>query len=245
MTSLASTQLLYLENSLQFDANGTILTVQDQEDGKKAVILDQTIFYPQGGGQPCDLGIIETESGVFEVTSVYFDAEIVYHVGNFRSGRFDSDQPAKISINSERRLQLSKIHTAGHLLDVAMLNLDLKLPPTKGYHYPDSPYVEYLGIIPAEDRAEVKQKLESELKRLIQEGFEVKAQSATRDQLADLCYFVPAWLPEDKPIRVVTVYGKLACPCGGTHVKNINELGSVKIKKIKAKSGKTRITYQL
>jgi len=61
-----------------------------------------------------------------------------------------------------------------------------------------------------------------------------------------LCDFVPSYLsPADNSIRIVTVAGEFGCPCGGTHVKNISEIGSVKIPKISAKSGKTRVSYLL
>lgn len=244
MSTIPPTQLLYLEQSNLEKITARILAIQN-DDEQILLRLDQTIFYPRGGGQPHDQGIIESETGRFAVNDVYFADGWVYHAGKFLTGRFDVGQDVNLILDMERRSQHAKLHTAGHLLDVAVLNLGFEMTPTKGYHYPDSPYVEYDGVIPAEIRAETKQKLDAELSRLIDEGFEIQDQLVTADQLPDLCYFVPARLPEGKPIRVVTVYDRLGCPCGGTHIKNINQLGAVTIRKIKVKSGKTRITYQV
>lgn len=241
--TLAPTKLLYLNDSYKFEDKAKVLVVQDGENDKKVVLLDQTIFYPQGGGQAYDTGRIENSHGTFHVQEVRFIDGIVHHIGTFESGSFETSQDVKLHVDKERRMLNTKLQSGGHLLDIALRNIGHNLTPSKGYHFPDGPYVEYDGDIPIEKREEIRAQLEKEVNRLIKEGFEVKTQLVDKEKLKELCYFVPEFIPKDKPARVVVIYGKLGLPCGGTHVKNIKDIGKMTITKISTKSGKTRISY--
>lgn len=239
-----ATTLLYLENMHLFEAKAKMLSVQDGENGKKVIVLNQTIFYAQGGGQPFDTGKIENNNGVFCVSEVRKKDGIVNHIGVFESGAFEPGQDVKLFVDETRRVLNSKLHSAGHVIDVAMKNIGLDFIPGKGYHFPDGPYVEYEGAISEEQREETKAKIETEVNRIIQLGSQVKVQTVSFSEVELLCGFVPSYLsPSDSAIRIVTVAGKFGCPCGGTHVKNIQEIGSVKIPKISPKSGNLRVSY--
>ncbi|MDP3742045.1 MAG: alanine--tRNA ligase-related protein [Candidatus Micrarchaeota archaeon] len=240
------TKLLYLDNMPLLEATANVVSVSHGENGKQIINLDQTIFYAQGGGQPFDTGKIETSKGVFKVQEVRKKDGVVNHVGVFESGNFEIGDEVNLFVDAERRALNSKLHSAGHVIDVAMKNVGLDFIPGKGYHFPDGPYVEYDGEVLPEQREEYGQKLETEANRLIQLGSEVKVQTVSFSEVKLLCGFVPSYLsPVDGAIRIVTVAGEFGCPCGGTHVKNISEISSVKIPKISAKSGKTRVSYLL
>ena len=246
MATLKDTNLFYLDDSFRFEDAAKVLGLQDTETGDKVIFLDQTIFHPQGGGQPYDTGYIKTSKAVFEVNEVRFIEGVVHHIGIFTEGNFAAGDDVQLIIDQSRRVHNCKIHSAGHVVDVAMSNIGFRFPPNKGYHFPDSPYVEYIGIIPPEEREAVRTKLEAETNELITKGGEVTTQIVEqREDLSDLCDFVPDYIPEDKPIRVVTVAQNIGCPCGGTHVRNINEIGELTIRKIKVKNGKTRVSYQI
>ena len=243
--SKVPTTLLYFEDAQLFKSEAKVMNVTAIEDGLFQIILDQTIFYPQGGGQPYDLGSIRTDDAEFEIESVRFADGFVLHNGNFQSGSIDKNNDVTLEIDSDRRKLNSKNHTAGHLIDTAMANCNFNFTPTKGYHFPDSPYVEYEGMIEADDREEAIEKLNGELTRLISVGGKVQSLIVgSYSDLKDYCQFVPAYVPKDKPVRVVTVAG-LGCPCGGTHVQEIADLKSVKVSKIKSKSGNARIGYRV
>ncbi|MBL4753267.1 MAG: hypothetical protein JKY52_06690, partial [Flavobacteriales bacterium] len=204
----------------------------------------KTIFYPQGGGQPCDHGEIKLESLSINVISVRFDEGIVYHFIE-QAVELPIGEIVELLVNKERRELNSRIHTAGHLIDTAMINCGYDYHPTKGYHFPDSPYVEYEGMIAVEDRKKVCATIEEEANRLIAtaqpiESFVVEAY----EQLKEHCPTVPAYVPKDKPIRVVKV-GGIGCPCGGTHVQDLSLLGQIRVPKIKAKGGNIRVSYRL
>lgn len=233
------TILEYLNDSNTTSDTAVVVDAGENEFGQY-IILDSTIFYPQGGGQPCDTGSI----GNFTVNKVVFSNTTVLHYGNGEVPTIG--QHVDISIDADRRWSNSMIHTAGHLLDVAMMNCGFNFPPTKGYHFPDSPYVEYHGVIEPEKREETKRLLNSELERLIGVGSEIRSELVhNKNDLKTLCPFVPDYIPEDKPTRVVTVVNNIGCPCGGTHINNINELGKVEVHRIKVKSGNTRVSYRI
>ncbi|HIO71867.1 MAG TPA: hypothetical protein EYN38_02040 [Flavobacteriales bacterium] len=240
-----TTALLYFDDAELYTANASVLDVRISTEGDTQLILDRTIFYPQGGGQPFDLGTVQTENSVFEIESVRFADGFVLHNGNFRSGNIKVGEAVDLKIDVERRVLNAKNHTAGHLIDAAMANCNFNFTPTKGYHFPDSPYVEYNGMIEADDREAAMEKLDAELARLISTGGKVEALLVdSYADLKDYCQFVPAYVPKDKPVRVVRVAG-LGCPCGGTHMSEISDLVSVKVSKIKSKSGNVRIGYQV
>jgi len=243
-----TTAPLYWQDTYAFEANGKVISVSDAEKNLKCVILDKTIFYPQGGGQPFDTGsIISADGAKFNVQDVRSKASQVLHLGTFEENRqFKEGEEVKLQIDKEKRILHAKLHSGGHLLDVALMNVgQTQLEPGKGHHFPGGSYVEYKGTIPAEQREEVKKKVEFEIERLISAGSDVKVVMVEYDQIKDFCGNVPEYLPKGQPARIVTLVGKMACPCGGTHVKNIKEIGSVKVRKFVVKSGTTRVSYDV
>lgn len=105
--------------------------------------------------------------------------------------------------------------------------------------------MEYSGDISPHLKDTLKSKLEEEINRLIKQGSEVKVQIVPYSEIASLCGGkIPSYLPKDKEARIVTV-SDLGCPCGGTHIKNIQEIQGIVIRKITAKKGKVRISYEL
>jgi alanyl-tRNA synthetase len=78
---IMETGLLYLDNTYLFESSGKILRCEEDTDGYKVLVLDQTNFYPQGGGQPFDTGIIQCGNATFRVKSVRFSGGEVIHRG--------------------------------------------------------------------------------------------------------------------------------------------------------------------
>jgi Ser-tRNA(Ala) deacylase AlaX len=158
---MQSTELLYLKDYRALSCQARVLDVREEEgNGRSVVVLDQTIFYPQGGGQPYDQGYIESPSARLRVEEVRYNDGAVNHIGVFvvrsdspqGSGSFAEGDEVVCTVDKERRELLSRIHSAGHVVDWAVLNLGLPWKPGKGYHFPDGPYVEYEGIIEESNR---------------------------------------------------------------------------------------------
>jgi len=239
-----NTELLYMQDSYLFEGSAKVVSTSDGEDGKKVVILDKTIFYPQGGGQRFDVGKISNATTVFNVEEVRFVDGQVLHIGSYESGEFKAGDEVKLEIDKDRRILHSKLQSAGHLIDMAVRNLgytDLK--PTKGAHYPEWSQVEYEGVIPPEEVETIAEKIQAELDKMIEQGYEVKIEMSSKDEAQKKCYILPPSLPDNKPIRIVAVWDDLFMPCGGTHVKNVSELKGLKITKVKCKKGVTKISY--
>ncbi len=101
--------------------------------------MDGTIFYPQGGGQPYDQGVIESAKGKFLVEEVRFVDGIVKHIGMFERGSFEKGDEVTCHVDKARRDLHSRLHSAGHIVDMGMTELGLGWIPGKGYHFPDGP----------------------------------------------------------------------------------------------------------
>ncbi len=242
---MQKTRLVYLDDSHKME-NGAKFLSLERIDGKGiAVVLDQTIFYPQGGGQPADQGQISSSNATFNVNDVRLVDGVVHHYGTFSNGEFVGDEPVMLRINPDRRLFHTKLHSAGHLIDATVRLLELPLTPTKGYHFSDGPYVEYDGEIPVDQREDIRLRLEQKVNELMNSKLETQVVYATQAQMQELCGFIPSYIINDKEIRVVTLVPKLGCPCGGTHVKNSQDIGHITLTKIRVKGGQSRICYKL
>jgi Ser-tRNA(Ala) deacylase AlaX len=235
-----ATILRYLDDSELYEYAAQIVNMTI--DGTSVEItLDETIFYPQGGGQPTDKGSISTAGGKAEVTRVSFvDGEVI-HSGSLLAGQLAAGEPVNLRIDAARRRLHAHLHTGGHLVMTAVDRL-IGLPATKGYHFPDGPYVEFEGSVAPEERESVLVAVQGELDRLVEEDSEVTDRYDTVENLRASGVYIPAQIPEGKPTRVVVTSGYQS-PCGGTHVKRLGELAGLQAKGVKTKSGKTRVSY--
>lgn len=215
--------------SLECDAN--IMSIR-KEEGKTIIILDQTVFYPQGGGQPCDLGSIKNEDGVFLVEHVQYVDGVVEHVGEIEQGELSKGQKVNCRVDSKRRNINTRLHSAGHLVDLALKKLNIDWEPGKGFHFPSGPYVEYTGLLNSDKKEEVMKNIEDMCNQLIGENF-VTTVSVDEDGEKN-----------GKPLRTV-YYGDFGIHCGGTHVSQLSEIEKIIIRKIKSKKEVIRISYSI
>ena len=234
------TKLNYLDDTYLFESKATFIEIRENEKGE-AVILDETIFYPQGGGQPADTGKIILDNIIFSVTDVRLDENgIVWHFGKFQNGGFNKNDKVILKIDSDRRLINTKLHSAGHLLDCAVIKMGIKnITATKGFHFPNGPSVEYNGTI--ENSAEIIPELEKIVNELIVKNLQIEKQTLSSDEAKKQ----GVWAPEGKSARIVNFEGFPNCGCGGTHVKSSSEIGQIIIRKIKSKKGITKISYSV
>ncbi len=202
----------------------TNVTHSETHDGLTVITLEDTIFHPQGGGQPADRGTIEGSQGLMQVTHVKKrENGMIEHIGTMIEGAITSGDAVTCAIDQAARQLHSRLHSAGHLLDVALEKLSLCWEPGKGYHFIDGPYVEYLTTdTPDTDLA---QQIEHITAQLVQEN-------------------IPTIIELQGTKRIVHLGGK-AVPCGGTHVQSLGEIGTLKIRNIKQKQGTVKIGYTL
>jgi Ser-tRNA(Ala) deacylase AlaX len=228
-----STELLYMKDMEQTQCSAKIVDSQ-QSESKTVLILDQTIFHPQGGGQPYDTGIIKGIDGffVFQVQEVRFIDGVVHHIGTIENGQLSVSVEVNCFIDEERRKLNSRLHSAGHLMDMALKELNIDWISGKGYHFPQGAYVEYSGKLDGLDVESLKLKIEEKFNEIISRNIETKL------------VFDNQKLQNGKPRRTV-FYGEYGIPCGGTHVSNLNKIIAIVIRKIKKEKDSIRISYSI
>jgi len=201
------------------------------KDNKKFVILDNTLFYPDGkGGQIGDRG----EIGGKKVNFVYEENGKIFHFVE----DFPQDIEVKARIDGKRRLDISIQHTSQHILSRVILNLYKK--ETVSFHMGEeiSTFdIEYFDI-----KKEDIKRIEEEANKIVSSKKEVKTYFIDEEDIDKIQLRKNVDL--DGKIRVVEIDDFDKTMCGGTHIKNTIEIKLIKIVKFeKIKGNLIRIYY--
>ena len=224
------TQALFREDAYRRHCQATVEEVTDQ-----GIVLDATVFYPLGGGQPGDIGVLHFNQGQVEIVDTrHGDGGCILHVPADDAILPGAGEQVTAEIDFERRHRLMRMHTCLHLLSAV-----LPYPVTGGqvsdgsgrldFDLPDSP-----------DKTEV----ERALNELIEADHPVgsrwidEAELEARPELVKTLSVQP---PKGAGrIRLIDIPGVDLQPCGGTHVAHTGEIGPVRIKKIEKKGRQNR-----
>lgn len=238
-----NTALNYLNNTYQFETYCNIVASSHDENGHY-VILDQTIFYPQGGGQPSDTGLMEVKGLAISVHKVKVVESEVRHYSDQDCSKLIG-QTALCTIDREKRLLHAKLHTAGHLISNVVEKFYLNWTAVKGHHYPGQSYVEF--IQKKENLTNVSiEKLNMEIKKYIELDALLSVDQVSADDLKAICTNMDVNnLDCDQLIRIVRINDFSFSPCAGTHVKSLKELTGLEITKCKIKSNSMKISYHI
>lgn len=229
------TELIYLKDSYLYDYQDSKIIDLWENDFWKYIVLDKTIFYPQGWWQPSDTWVISSKKWRFLVKKASIIDAVVYHYWDFDYGDFEIWDNIYLKIDKEKRFINAKNHSAWHLIDVAMKNIWFwYLNPTKWYHFPEWCYVEYEWDF-YEDKDDFISKLNIELGNLIKKDIKVVIKEGL------------SWIksPIWKKSRFVNFDWYDGCWCGWTHIKSSKELGEIFIRKIKYKKWVLKISYEV
>jgi len=226
---------IYLTSTNQLELMTSITSVGSDTRGPYVTTAHQ-IFHPQGGGQPADVGIIETASGqIFEVEHTAWSAEEIRLYGALEASQAWVGQSVKCEVNKERRFENAKLHTAGHLLAQVAEALDSRLKAKKGHHFPGQSYIEFETITeerPVIDRSE----LETALMRALEDDHPIYVKLEESRDLRQA---------GGRGLRTVQIGGYNPLPCGGTHVNSLACIGKIQIVSQKWKSQLLRIRYSV
>lgn len=238
------TELLYLQDFYVENCQATVTEVTELDDGMIDVQLDRTCFYPRGGGQDWDTGTISVGDAVFLVESVRLDEKgNVHHIGTYQNGILSAGDTIDGIVDSKRREINTRLHSAGHVLDMAVDSLGLEWIATKGQHFPDLSAIEYSGEWNPEKAEQLKIDIENTANQFIKKGSANTLRFVSKEEMKSICKHVPENIPENKPSRVVMYGETFGIPCGGTHLKDIKDVSAVNITKLKSKKGVIRLSY--
>ncbi|KNF08369.1 alanyl-tRNA editing protein AlaX-M [Gottschalkia purinilytica] len=225
-----SSQLIFQEDSYVREFDCKIISVNEEEN---AVVLDKTAFYPGGGGQPCDLGVLETASNTYTITKVKKKGDHIYH---YIDGKLpEVNEACTGKIDWERRYKLMRTHTAMHILS-AVAWRDYKAQVTGG----DMELLKGRMDLEFENfDKELILEIEKKINEEVENGRSIKIDILEREEafkIPDLIRTKINLLPEGiREIRTVEIEGLDYQADGGTHVKNTTEVGKVKVVNYKSK----------
>jgi misacylated tRNA(Ala) deacylase len=234
------TELLYQTDSYLQEFDADLLSVKQEE---RAVVLDRTAFYPGGGGQPCDFGSLMVGDVSYPVEKVKKQgAEVLHFLGG--SLPLPSDGSAFHGIlDWSRRHKLMRTHTALHLLcgtvfrDYGALVTGGDMEPLKGR----------MDFEFETMRGDLVREIESAVNKEVQESREIRVNILPREeafQIPDLIRTKINLLPEGiMQVRTVEIVGLDLQADGGTHVRNTNEVGKIRVVDYKSKGAINKRLY--
>ena len=165
-------------------------------------------------------------------------------MGHYAAGTFNVGDTVRCKVAEDRRAINTRIHSGGHLLGMAVRQLGWQWKPGKGAHYPHMAFVEYSGEFDSEQKQKLMDELQAKINELLANGSTNSIKFMTPEAMAAAGAVVPETLPKGKPTRAV-FYNDFPVPCGGTHVKNVKDIGKVIITGIKGKDGSIRVSYSV
>ena len=239
-----ATEQLYLrsiEAGYYTNFGATVTSVEADK-----VTLDRTLFYPLGGGQNWDTGTLEGPNGLLNVLEVRGRGNILHSLDT--NHQLEVGDEVIGSVDWQRRHAHMRMHTAQHIVSGVVYETFNGARTVGNQIHHDRSRIDFNPISFTEEMLE---QISQTVNQLIDENHKVTDSTMTREE-------VNAEMPPDrtnmnllpasvKQLRVVKIGDNIdLCPCAGTHVRELSEIGHMKItgKKSKGK-GTQRITYEL
>jgi misacylated tRNA(Ala) deacylase len=208
---------------------------------ERGVVLDRTVFYPMGGGQAGDRGVLklpdDAELQIVDTRKGELPGEITHVPGPGQEAllaRLEPGLAVQATIDTERRQRHMRFHTATHLLCALVPHPVDGCSITADYARLDFHMTEPLD----------KETLNAGLARLVGEAHPVGHRWISEEELdanPGLVRSMSVQPPRGQGrVRVLEIEGVDVQPCGGTHVGNTAEIGRVVVTKIEKKSAMTR-----
>lgn len=224
------TEELFRDDSYLKSCDATVLATEEN-----SIILDRTVFYPMGGGQPGDTGSLRLAGGeLLDIVDTRKGEGGIHHIAAAGSTMPATGERVHAEIDWERRYRLMRMHTCMHLLCSI-----IPLGVTGGSIRDGSARLDFDAPDPL-DKVEVTGKLNE----LIEQKHDVETRWISDEELdaqPDLVRTMSVEPPRGGGrIRLVNVNSVDLQPCGGTHVKNIGEIGRVRVSKIEKKGKHNR-----
>lgn len=228
--------MLYQDDSYLKEYEAEVIEVNND----KYIVLNDTIFYPNAGGQPYDTGLMIKNGEEYKVIYVgKFDGKISHEVDN--PGLKIGDR-VRCVIDWERRYTLMRYHTAAHVLSKVIFNETGAV--TSGNQLGvDGSRIDF--TLEGFDRNKVQGWID-QANEIIAKKIPVKIEQIPREEALKIPDFIrtKANLVQDiKILRIVKIEGFDIQACGGTHLKNLVEIGRIELVKVDNKGKDNRRIY--
>lgn len=218
--SLYTNRLYYL-NAEHLRHKARIIDIHSEEN---IVVLNETIFHPQGGGQPSDQGTI---NGIKLVKAINAsDSLTVLHLLESVKNLNIGDE-VNLIVDTDTRVINTRLHSAGHLIHNIGEAEFTNMKVVKGHHFPKEACVEFI-FEHAPDITQFISKMDECLKASVETGA-----------------LVISSFNEITRIRTIKFADYAASPCGGTHVSTLDKIGDIIIKGAKIVKDKSRSETRL
>jgi misacylated tRNA(Ala) deacylase len=232
---MTATTLLFRDDAYSRSCHSTVVGLTPEG----GVIVDRTIFYAQGGGQPGDVGTIVLGNGdTVEIANTVYAADrsqVAHLVGADAASRFQVGDAVELQLDWARRFKRMRVHTALHLLSVV-----LPYPVTGGSIGDGNGRLDFDIADAGLDKTDLTDKLNA----LIARDASVTERWITDEELdanPSLVKTMSVKPPRGSGrVRLVEIEGIDLQPCGGTHVRRTGEIGAVAITDIEKKGKQNR-----
>ena len=234
------TRPLYHTDAYVQEFDAVVMAALQEE---RAVILDQTAFYPGGGGQPCDLGSLTIDGATYAVDKVKKQGDDILHFLGGMEALPTIGSAAHGTLDWARRYKLMRIHTALHVLcgtvfrDYGALVTGGDMEPLKGR----------LDFEFETMRGELVREIETAINKEVQTGREIRVNILPREEafrIPDLIRTKINLLPQGiTHVRTVEIVGLDLQADGGTHVRNTSEVGRIRVADYKSKGAINKRIY--
>ncbi|HSS70409.1 MAG TPA: alanyl-tRNA editing protein [Casimicrobiaceae bacterium] len=228
-----ATELLFRSDAYLRSADARVVAVSE-----RGVELDRTIFYPLGGGQAGDTGVLVRENGdriAILDTRKGEALDSVLHVAAASSAQPEPGERVKLEIDWPRRHTLMRLHTALHVMSCVVV-----APVTGGHIGPDKARLDFDIDMSLLDAGRIEHETNALIARGVQTGIEwiTDEELDARPELVKTMSVQP---PRGAGrVRLVRIPGIDLQPCGGTHVANIAEIGGIRVLKIRSEGRRNR-----
>ncbi len=228
-----STELLFREDAYLQTTHAQVVAVNE-----RGIELDRTIFYPLGGGQPGDTGVLVRQNGERIVIADARKGEAidtVLHIPAPSMAHPEVGETLTLEIDWARRYALMRLHTALHVMSCVVV-----APVTGGNISADKARLDFDIDMSLLDAA----KIEGETNALIARGVDTETVWITDEELdtrPELVKTMSVQPPRGAGrVRLLRIPGIDLQPCGGTHVRNIAEIGDIRVLKIRSEGRRNR-----
>lgn len=223
---------LYYEDAYRKKGNTKVKSQAQDESGKWYITLEESIFYPTGGGQPHDTGVID---GI-QVTDVEeVDGEIRHYLEEATA--LEVGDKVAIEIDWERRFDFMQQHAGQHVLTASFVELfDIQ---TMSFHLGKE--LVSIDVEASKISAEQLDEVEKLANEIILENRPIETRWVTKEELSQ--YPLRKQVAVDEDIRLVIIPDFDYNGCGGTHPSSTGQIGVLKILDTEMQKGKVRVHF--